>query len=124
MAQTARKWGLIGPWSQDCSLKSDRNKGTVFEYEIAGDDRVLQRRRFGDTTDESEVVSAEASADGMLNLLVFFPSLKQTRAYGLMMQPDGSMRAMYNRNQKEEYIIRDGKFVAEGKETPSLHKCR
>ena len=124
VAQTARKWGLIGPWSQDCSLKPDRDKGTVFDFEIAGDERVLQRRGFGDTSDESEVVSAEASSDGLLNLLVFFPRLKQTRAYGLRMQPDGTMRTMYNRNQKQEYTIRDGKYVAEGSPTPSLRKCR
>ena len=53
------------------------------------------------STDESEVVTADISGDGMLNLRVFFPSLKQTREYGLMMQPDGTMRAIYNRNQKQ-----------------------
>ena len=96
VAQTARKWGLIGPWSLDCSLKPDRNKGTVLAYEIAGDDRVVHRRNFGDASDESEVITAEVSGDGMLNLRVFFPNLKQTREYGFAMQPDGTIRAMYN----------------------------
>jgi hypothetical protein len=124
VAETARKWGLIGPWSLNCSLKADRDKGTVLAYEIAGDDRVVHRRSFGDTTDESEVISAEVSGDGMLNLRVYFPNLKQTREYGLMMQPDGTMRAIYNRNQKEEYTIRDGRFTANGNPTPPQHKCR
>lgn len=124
VAQTVQKWGLIGPWSLDCSLKPDRNKGTLLDYEIVGDDRVVHRRNFGDTTDESEVVTAEVSGDSMLNLRVFFPSLKQTREYGLMMQPDGTMRAMYNRNQKDEYSIKDGKFTANGSLTPPQHKCR
>ena len=124
VAQTARQWGLIGPWSLDCSLPPDRNKGTVLAYEIAPGDRVVHRRNFGDTTDESEVVTAEVSEDGMLNLRVFFPSLKQTREYGFSMQPDGTMRAMYNRNRKDEYTIRDGKFTADGNPTPSQHKCR
>ena len=123
VAQTARTWGLLGSWSLDCSLKPDRNKGTVLAYEIAGGDRVVHRRNFGDTTDESEVVSAEVSTDGTLNLRVFFPSLKQTREYGLIMQPDGTMRALYNRNEKREYTIRDGKFVANGNPTPPQHKC-
>ena len=123
-AQTARKWGLIGPWSLDCSLPPDRNKGTVLAYEIAPGDRVVHRRNFGDTKDESEVVSAEVSEDGMLNLRVFFPSLKQTREYGLIKQSDGTIRAMYNRNQKDEYSIKDGKFTANGNPTPSQHKCR
>lgn len=123
VAQTVQKWGLIGPWSLDCSLKPDRNKGTVLDYEIVGDNRVVHRRNFGETTDESEVVTAEISGDGMLNLRVFFPSLKQTREYGLLMQPDGTMRAIYNRNQKQEYSIKDGKFTANGSPTPPQHKC-
>jgi hypothetical protein len=124
VAQTARQWGLIGPWSLDCSLPPDRNKGSVLAYEIAPGDRVVFRRNFGDATDESEVVTAEVSGDGMLNLRVFFPSLKQTRESGLMMQPDGSIRAMYNRNPKDEYTIRNGKFIASGNPTPALHKCK
>jgi len=124
VAETARKWGLIGSWSQDCSLSPDRDRGAALAYEIAPGGHVVHRRDFGDTTDESEVVSAEVSEDGMLNLRVFFPSLKQTREYGLIKQSDGTIRAMYNRNQKDEYSIKDGKFTANGNPTPSQHKCR
>jgi hypothetical protein len=124
VAQTAQQWGLIGAWSLDCSLKPDRGNGAVLDYEIVGGDRVVHRRSFGDKSDESEVVAADISADGMLNLRVFFPSLKQTREYGLTMQPDGAMRAIYNRNEKDEYTIRDGKFTANGNPTPPEHKCR
>ena len=124
VAQTVQKWGLIGPWSLDCSLRPDRNRGTVLDYAIVGDDRVVFRRNFGDQSDESEVVTAEISKDGMLNLRVFFPSLKQSREYGLMMQPDGTMRAIYNRNRKNEYSIKDGKFTADGSLTPPQHKCK
>jgi hypothetical protein len=124
VAETARKWGLIGPWSLDCSLAPDSNRGAVLAYEIGSGDRVVHRRNFGDTTDQSEVVTAEVSGDGMLNLRVFFPALKQTREYGFIMQPDGTMRAMYNRNQNNEYTIRDGKFTASGNPTPAQHKCR
>jgi hypothetical protein len=123
VAQTVKKWGLIGPWSLDCSLKPDRNKGTVLAYEIAADGRVVHRRNFGDTTDEGEVVAAEVSRDGLLNLRVFFPSLKQTREYGLMLLPDGTLRAIYNRDQKQEYTIKDGKFTANGNPAPPQHKC-
>jgi hypothetical protein len=123
LVQTVRKWGLIGPWSLDCSLKPDRTKGAVLDYEVIADGRVMHRRDFGDTIDESEVVGAEVSRDSLLNLRVYFPSLKQNREYGLMMQPDGTMRAIYNRNQNDEYSIKDGKFTANGNPTPSQHKC-
>jgi len=123
LAETVLKWGLIGPWSLDCSLPPDRDRGTVLSYDIARGGRVVHRRNFGDTSDESRVLSAEISADGTLNLRVYFPSLKQTREYGLMMQPDGTMRAIYNRSARGEYTIRDGKFAASGDPTPPQHKC-
>ena len=105
-------------------MPPDRNKGAVLAYEITPDDRVVHRRDFGDTVDESEVITTEVSKDGVMNLRVFFPKLKQTREFGMAMQPDGTMRAIYNRNQKVEYTIRNGKFIANGNPTPSLHKCR
>jgi len=123
VAQTVRKWGLIGPWSADCSLPPDRGKGAVLDYEVERDGRVVMRRNFGDGADESEVVSADVSGDGMLNLRAYFPSLKQTRESGIAMQPDGSIRAIYNRNQKNEYTIKDGKFTANGTLTAPLHRC-
>jgi hypothetical protein len=122
-AETVQKWGLIGPWSRDCSIPPDRNNDLLLAYEIVSDSRVVFQRNLGDSAEQSEVVTAEVSGDGMLNLRVFFPGLKQTRESGLMMQPDGSMRAMYNRSPQGEYTIRDGKFTASGDPTPSLHKC-
>jgi hypothetical protein len=124
VTQTVQKWGLIGPWSLDCSLKPDRDRGTVLDYEIAADGRVVHRRDFGDSKDESEVVDADIAADGLLNLRVYFPSLKQTREYGLLMQPNGTWRAIYNRTLKGDYTIKDGRFIADGTPTPSQHKCR
>ena len=35
----------------------------------------MYRRNFGEAKDESEVVSATINAGGLLNLMVFFPSL-------------------------------------------------
>ena len=122
VAQAVRNWGLIGSWSRDCSLKPGRDQNTLLIYEIMADERVVHRRDFGDTTDESEVVSAKVSKDGTLNLGVFFPNLKQTRQYGFVLQPDRTMRATYNR-AKNEYTIKDGKFTADGNPTPALHKC-
>jgi hypothetical protein len=124
VAQAVRNWGLIGSWSRDCSHKPGRDQNTLLIYDITADERVVHRRDFGDSTDENEVVGAEVSADSMLNLRVFFPKFKQTRDYGLMKQPDGSVRTMYNHDQKDAYSIRDGIFTANGNPTPALHKCR
>jgi len=123
VAETVRKWGLLGAWSLDCALPPDHANGTVLAYEIGPDGGVVYRRDFGDVTDESQVLAAEVSADGILNLEVYFPTIKQKREYGLMMLEDGTMRAIYNRSEKGDYTIKDGKFVATKKPTPVQHKC-
>ena len=124
VAETVRQWGLIGRWSLDCSLRPDADRGAVLAYEIARGDRVVLRRNFGDGIDESNVVGAKIAADGLLNLRVFIPSIGQAREYGLTMLPDGTLRAVYNRNRKGEYTIKDGKFTANGEPTPPQHRCK
>src|SRR5262245_4656538 len=117
------KWGLLGSWAIDCSLRPDRDKGAVLTYEVKPDGRVMYRRNFGDAKDENEVVAASADEDGLLDIMVFFPSLHQTREFGLLLQTDGSLRAIYNRGQRGDYTIRDGKFVRTGEPTPAQHRC-
>lgn len=123
LAETAKRWGLIGPWSLDCSLPPDHARGAVLSYDIADGDRLIYRRDFGDSRDEAEVLAATVSDNGILNLRVYFPSVKQTREYGMMRLEGGSIRAIYNRNARNQYSIKDGKFTANGKPTPAQHKC-
>ncbi|MDE2378639.1 MAG: hypothetical protein KGM94_15310 [Bradyrhizobium sp.] len=123
LAATVIKWGLLGSWSVDCALRPDRDKGALLTYEIRPDGRVMYRRNFGDARDENEVVAASIEPDGQLDILVFFPSLHQTREFGLKLQHDGSLRAIYNRSQRGDYTIRDGRFVRTGEQTPAQHRC-
>lgn len=123
LAATVERWGLLGSWSVDCTLPPDRDRGTVLTYEISKDGRVMYRRNFGDARDENEVVSATVNAEGLLNVMVFFPSLRQTREFGLMLSNDGNLRAIYNRSERGEYTIREGKYVKTGAPTPAQHHC-
>jgi hypothetical protein len=123
LAATIIQSGLLGSWAVDCSLPPDRDKGAVLTYEIRQDGRVMYRRNFGDARDENEVVAASTDRDGQLNIMVFFPALHQTREFGLLMQKDGSLRAIYNRGQRGDYTIRDGKFVKTGAPTPVQRRC-
>jgi hypothetical protein len=123
LAETVEHWGLLGSWSVDCALPPDRDKGALLTYDISKDGRVMYRRNFGEARDESEVVSATINAEGLLNLMVFFPSLHQTREFGLMLAKDGSLRAIYNRSERGEYTIRDGKYVKTGAKTPVQRRC-
>lgn len=124
VAQTASKWGLIGSWAVDCSVPPGKGQGTLLVYEIGQNGQLMHKRNFGDDKDENKVLGAVVSRNGMLNLRVSFPRLKQTREYGMMKQPDGTIRAMYNRNAKEEYSIKDGNFTANGNPSPAQHKCK
>jgi hypothetical protein len=123
LASTIIKSGLLGSWAVDCSLRPDRDKGTLLSYEITQDGRVMYRRDFGDASDENEVVAASTDENGVLNIMVFFPSLHQTREFGLLLREDGSLRAIYSRGQRSDYTIRDGKFVKTGAPTPVQHRC-
>ncbi len=96
----------------------------MLTYEVRPDGRVMYRRNFGDITDENEVVAAATDVDGLLAIMVFFPSLHQTRAFGLALQEDGSLRAFYNRGERGDYTIRDGRFVKTGTPTPVQHRCK
>ena len=123
LAATVEQWGLLGSWAVDCAARPDRDKGALLTYEIRKDGRVMYQRNFGEAKDESEVVSATVNTDGLLNVMVYFPSLQQTREFGLLLLKQGSLRAIYNRSERGEYTIRDGKYVATGAPTPSQQRC-
>lgn len=123
LAATVEQWGLLGSWAVDCATRPDRDKGALLTYEIRKDGRVMYRRNFGEARDENEVVSATVNAEGLLNVMVYFPSLHQAREFGLLLQKDGSLRAIYNRSERGEYTIRDGKYVATGAPTPAQQRC-
>lgn len=123
LAATVEQWGLLGSWAVDCAARPDRDKGALLTYEIRKDGRVMYRRNFGEAKDENEVVSATVNAEGLLNMTVYFPSLHQTREFALLLANDGSLRAIYNRSERGEYTIRDGKYVATGVPTPAQHRC-
>lgn len=123
LAATVEQWGLLGSWAVDCAARPDRDKGALLTYEIRKDGRVMYRRNFGDAKDENEVVSATVNAEGLINVMVYFPSLHQAREFGLQLAKDGSLRAIYNRSERGEYTIRDGKYVATGAPTPTQQRC-
>ena len=123
VAETVTRWGLIGAWSLDCTLPKDRGKGTLLIYETTPDGGVIHLRDFGDAREENKVLSANVSRDGMLNLRVFFPAIRQTREVGFIRSNDDGVRAMYNRDEKNHYSIKGGKFTLDGRPTAVQHKC-
>jgi hypothetical protein len=123
MPQTVSKWGLIGSWRLDCSQPASRSNGDL-KY-IVRNGMLFHDREFGDARDSNPVVAATAKSDGTLELTVNFPGLSQTRQFAFVKGSDGRIRAVSNRNvNTDEYSIRDGKFTANGNETPWQTRCR
>ena len=92
LAETVEQWGLLGSWAVDCAVSPDRDKGALLTYEIRKDGRVMYGRNFGDAKDENEVVSAMVNAEGLLNVMVYFPSLQQTRECEARVVPSRARR--------------------------------
>ncbi len=122
-AAIAGEWKLLGSWALDCSLPPDHDRGTRFNYRIANDGRLVLVRDFGDTSDLNDVLDARIEPDGSLRLTVNFPAFAQIRTYTLAKDGDGNIRAVSNRDDKNRYSIRNGRFSATGQPTPKQARC-
>ena len=122
--ELASRWGLIGTWALDCTKPPSGSNGYL-TYVIRRAGQVSHERNFGDRQDSNDVEQIRPGADGAIELVVSFPSLKQTRRFSLIMGPDGRTRAIANsKADGTEPTIRDGKFVHNGSETPWQVRCR
>jgi len=119
-AQTITRWGLIGAWAADCSapLDEDHSRQT---YKIDPNGRIIHEYNFGSHTQQREIVSAAISEIGSLNVKEVFQSVQ--REYGYMKQTDSSLRIIYNRNEKNEYTVKEGIILGSGKPTVPQSRC-
>ena len=123
VAEIASRWGLLGTWRLDCSEPSSRSDGAL-RY-VVGDGKLFHDRESGDVRDSSPVMSATAKADGSIEIVVNLVSFSQTRQSSVVKGSEGRIRAVSNRNvDTNGYSIRDGKFTANGNDTPWQTRCR
>ncbi|CAL75982.1 conserved hypothetical protein; putative signal peptide [Bradyrhizobium sp. ORS 278] len=120
--EVARAWGLIGTWAADCSAPPVKGRGAIISYEVTVDGNLIYRRDH-DPSDVNSVTSARLEPDQTLVLSIVLPKARQTRENGIAKSADGNIRSVFNRGEDDSYTIRDGRFVANGKPTPSLRKC-
>jgi hypothetical protein len=123
-ADTLRRWGLLGTWAIDCSKPASGSNGYLVYVADSGG-KVSHNREFGDRRDTNTVEKARTGRGGALELTVNFPGLSQSRKFTLMMGADGRIRAMANsKADGTEPTIKDGKFTANGQDTPWQTRCR
>ena len=117
--ETVRRWGLLGLWAVDCSPAPGSPSPNPVSYEINPEGRLVYINGYA----TSDVVGAAANPDGSLTLTVHFLRPKDDIRTLVLQKSGETIRPMLNRNAQNEYTIRDGAFVANGKQTSSLNKC-
>lgn len=123
IADTARTWGLLGTWRLDCS-KPLSSSNPDLKY-VVRDGKVHHDREFGNTRDSSLVASLKAKSDGTLEIIVNFTSLSQVREFTFTKGAENRIRATSNRDvNTNTYSVRNGKFIANGNDTPWQTRCK
>ena len=110
------KWGLAGKWSTDCSPEATP-RGIV-AYGIEPDGRVI----IDNGQSLTEVRIAMINSDGDLTLQTIPASGEEIRVLVLRRSGD-TLRPIISGNERSDYAIRDGKFVASLKEASPLRRC-
>jgi hypothetical protein len=123
VADVASAWGLIGTWAVDCDAPVVRGRGDFVSYEVTPEGRLIYRRDH-DPSDVNDIAGARVEPDQTLVLSIVLPRARQTRENGIARTPDGGIRSVFNRGDDGTYTIRDGRFVATGKATQPLYRCR
>jgi hypothetical protein len=117
--ETVRHWGLLGLWAADCSLAPGGTASNPVSYDINPDGRLVYNNGYA----TSDVVGAAVNPDGTLTLTVHFLRPKDDTRTLVLQKSGETIRPMLNRNEQNEYTVRDGTFVASGKQTAPLQKC-
>ena len=122
-ADVARGWGLVGTWAMDCAKPPKKGEGNTISYEVSSSGGLIYRRDF-DAADSNEVIEARVEPDHTLVLSIAMPQFNQIRENGIAMQADGGIHSVFSRGQDGTYTIRNSRFVANGKPTTTLRKCK
>lgn len=119
-------WGLIGTWSLDCN-RPPAGSHIHIRYVVRPGGKMMTERDYGDANrnDSNEVISATINPDDSLTMVVDFQSLGgQIRTFALMHDRPDRVRALWNHGPDGVYSVKDGRFTANGNETPWQYKCK
>jgi hypothetical protein len=116
LPELLKKWGLVGKWSTDCSPEATPHGVVAYEIEPEG------RAIIDNGQNVTEMWIAMINSDGDLILHSIQASGGETKV--LMLRRSGdTLRPIINGKERNDYTIRDGKFVASLKETSPLRRC-
>jgi hypothetical protein len=117
LSELVQKWGLVGKWSTDCSPEATPHG--VVAYEIEPDGRAIVDSGASLIEMRIEMINS----DGDLILYTIEASGAEKRILVLRRSGD-TLRPTIDGKERNDYTIRDGKFVASLKETSPLRRCK
>jgi hypothetical protein len=120
-ANALRSWGLLGKWGTECYklANGDRPPKPDVTFAIEPDGKLI----YENSGNIGDVTAASANADGSITVrLQFFRPSNDSRTMVVERVGQG-IRTILNRNDQNEYSIRNGLFVATGKQVSPLYKC-
>jgi hypothetical protein len=115
-ADMLKRLNLLGRWASDCadptrtgvSYETDAN-GSAFFINVVGSHRIL----------------SAASSDGRNVILTikFLKPTEEVRINAFRMIGANTYVPTMNRNERNEYTVRNGVLLLTGKKMPPLHRC-
>ena len=122
-AETATSWGLVGLWRLDCGTPASRDDVDL-RY-VVRDGALFHERNWGDGQDSSPVISATLTPQGGIDVVLKLESMSQTREFIVAKVDADHTRTVMSRNvDTNEYSIRDGTFISDGRPVRPLARCR
>src|SRR5690348_7077009 len=115
-ADTLKRLSLLGRWANDCADPARRG----ITYEINRDGRAV----FVNAVGPHRILSA-TSEDGRQVVLTiqFLKPAEEVRINVFTMIDADTYLPTMNRNERNEYTVRDGILLHTGKKMPELHRC-
>ncbi len=126
VAATIRAWGLVGKWSQECSLRPGEENG-LYEFAAGSSGVAIFRRDYGRVKDANRIVQARRLADDRLEIVVdyqsFSPAFVSRQVYAKT--SNGNIRTTENEKniKTHEFTVKDGFNLRTGRPTSELGKC-
>jgi hypothetical protein len=120
-ADVAEQWGLIGDWAMDCQQPPAKENA---HYSFVRQGPALRvRRDLGFLKDENKVLSAGITSDGEIELVTEYKAFSRVMTSRYLRDGTGQFHAVSNKDEKNEYAIKEGKQVKTGSPAPVMSRC-
>jgi hypothetical protein len=118
----AERWGLQGTWALSCDRPPSPENAHI-TYELT-DGAFISRNDSGTLKGLGEVTEATLAEDGGIELTLIFKKFAVLQTLHMVKNADGQIRAIWNRDDKGRYTVKDGKLTSSGRPSLALTHCK